>query len=116
MREYFRSPYVVIGVIGVVYYLYRRNILINELLAKNLPAINDLFNEKEDNVVIADKVEQISKEFKDDVKKMSFAEMKKSVEQNEKLIKSNTLKPSEKKKIDEMLKYMVDYNNKKKFR
>ena len=113
MREYFRSPYVVIG---VVYYLYRRNILINELLAKNLPAINDLFNEKEDNVVIADKVEQISKDFKDDVKKMSFAEMKKSVEQNEKLIKSNTLKPSEKKKIAEMLKYMVDYNNKKKFR
>ena len=53
MREYFRSPYVVIGVIGVVYYLYRRNILINELLAKNLPAINDLFNEKEDNVVVA---------------------------------------------------------------
>ena len=39
MREYLRSPYVIIGVIGIVYYLYKRNILVNKIVFVKLVLI-----------------------------------------------------------------------------
>ena len=40
MREYLRSPYIIIGVIGIVYYLYKRNILVNKINKEIIPALS----------------------------------------------------------------------------
>ena len=98
MREYFRSPYVIIGVIGIVYYLYRRNILVNKMNKEMLPALSSFSDD-------------IPMEFKNDVEKMSFSEMKSSVYENEKLIADKKLQPNEEKQVAKMVKYVVDYNN-----
>ena len=47
---------------------------------------------------------------------MSFSEIKKSMIENENLIKSKTLKPNEEKQVAEMVNYLVNYNNKKNFK
>jgi hypothetical protein len=99
MREYFRSPYVIIGVIGIVYYLYRRNILVNKMNKEMLPALSSFSDD-------------IPMEFKNDVEKMSFGEMRKCIYENEKLIADKKLQPNEEKKVAKMVKYVVDYNNK----
>lgn len=49
MREYLRSPYVIIGVIGIVYYLYKRNILVNKINKEIIPAISS--NNQAQNVL-----------------------------------------------------------------
>ena len=99
MREYLRSPYVIIGVIGIIYYLYRRNILVNKINKEIIPALSSFSDD-------------IPTEFKSDVEKMSFSEMKRSVAENEKLIADKKLQPNEEKKVAKMVKYVVDYNNK----
>jgi len=107
MREYLRSPYIIIGVIGIVYYLYKRNILVNKINKEIIPALssnNQAQTELKNN--------DVPTEFKKDVQKMSFSEMKKNVTQNERLIAEKKLKPKEEKQVAKMVKYVVDYNNK----
>ena len=112
MKDYFKNPFVIIGVLGIVYYLYKRNILVKEYNKKNLESNNMII--KEDIIVDAKDVLPIN--FKNDVEKMSFSEIKKSMIENENLIKSKTLKPNEEKQVAEMVNYLVNYNNKKNFK
>ena len=128
MNKYLKNPYVVLGVLGIAFYLYKRNQILkqkpqatksveeieeeetqtNEIQPKEEEVSNMVEEEKEKSV-------PIPKKLREDVKKMDKHTIKRTILTNQKLLKKARLEKEERQHIKNMLSYLKsEYKKKKK--
>jgi hypothetical protein len=105
---YLRNPFVIIGIVGIMYHLWQRRNLAQEQ-TKYDKLLSDYLKSKketdEDGLLVR---------FKRDIEAMSNEQIIKSIKENEKEL-ANTTDPKEKKELAKMLHFCAEtYNNRPK--
>ena len=128
MNKYLKNPYVVLGVLGIAFYLYKRNqILKQKPQAKK--SVEEIEEEEIQTEEIQPKEEEVSnmvdeekdksvpipKKLREDVKKMDKHTIKRTILTNQKLLKKARLEKEERQHIKNMLSYLKsEYKKRKK--
>jgi tRNA C32,U32 (ribose-2'-O)-methylase TrmJ len=103
IKDYLKNKYVVIGLIGVAFYLYKRRQLVkaNPIVEKSVEELDDKsnFSEPKDDV-------KVSSSFIDDVAKMDNKTLKRTMETNKKILKRAKMSDKKKQVVKDMLAYM----------
>lgn len=107
---YFRNPFVVIGICGILYHLWQRRNLAQEQV-KYDKLLGDYIKSKKERETDEN---GLLLRFKRDIEAMTNEEIIKSIQENEKELAS-TKDPKEKKEIAKMLQFCADtYNGRSK--
>ena len=128
MNKYLKNPYVVLGVLGIAFYLYKRNQIlkqkpqakksVKEIEAEEETQTENIQATEEEvsNMVDEEKVKiPIPKKLKSDVKKMDKHTIKRTILTNVKLLKKARLGKEEKDHIKNMLSFLKsEYKKRKK--
>jgi len=127
MNKYLKNPYVVLGVLGIAFYIYKRSQIlkhkpqakksVKEIEAEEeAPTENTQTTEEEvSNMVDEEKVKiPIPKKLKSDVKKMDKHTIKRTILTNLKLLKKARLGKEEKDHIKNMLSFLKSEYKKRK--
>jgi len=105
MEKYYRNPYIVIGVLGLLYSLYKRR----EVLKVNPKAeksIDELEKTTTHTFVKEEKKSNLPKEFIDDVKGMDNTTLKQTFKNNKEMLKRTELDKEKKQQVREMLLFI----------
>ena len=107
MNKYLKNKYVLIGLIGIAFYLYKRR-----QIKKATPKVSKPIEELEENSNFTPKEEtketKVGEKFIADVEKMSNEILQRTIETNKKMLKRAKMSPERKENIKEMLAYMKD--------
>lgn len=110
MNKYLKNPYVVVGLLGIAFYLYKRNQLLKRKpsAAKSVEELEETTNFSPP-VVVEKKVDEdfeVPKALIRDVKKMDENKLKRTISTNIKMLKRARLSSEKKKKIKQMISYL----------
>ena len=107
MDKYLKNKYVLIGLIGIAFYLYKRRQIL-----KTTPKVAKPIEELEEKSNFTPKEEEaetkVGEKFIADVEKMETPILKRTIETNKKMLKRAKMSAERKENIKEMLAYMKD--------
>ena len=109
ISNYLKNTYVVLGLIGIVFYIYKRR----KLIKKN-PKVKKSVEELEEKSSFVEKSDEpkVGQEFIDDVEKMDKTTLKRTMETNKKILKRAKMSDKKRSMIKDMLSYMkTEYDN-----
>ena len=106
MNKYLKNRYILVGLIGLAFYIYKRR----QILKKKPQAIKpveELDKEiKKENLNIVEDEPKVGEKFINDVEKMSNTTLKRTMETNKTMLKRAKLSDKKKEMIGIMLDYM----------
>jgi len=109
MNKYLKNKYVLIGLIGIAFYLYKRRQILKTTpkVAKPIKELEEKsnFTPKEE---VAEVETKVGEKFIADVEKMDNTTLKRTIETNKKMLKRAKMSSKRKENIKEMLAYMKD--------
>ena len=115
MNKYINNKYILFGVIGIAFYLYKRNQILksNPKAKKSVEKLEEKTNfVAPETEVKEEKVVKVGDKFIKDVEKMDNSVLKRSMETNEKMLKRAKMSDEKRKMIKDMLAYMKEeYDN-----
>ena len=126
MNKYLKNPFVVLGVLGIAFYLYKRNQIlkqqpqakksVKEIEEEKVEETQTNKEEEVSNMVDEEKKKiPIPKQLRDDVKAMDKHTIKRTILTNVKLLKKSRLGKEERQHIKNMLSYLKsEYKKRKK--
>ena len=123
MNKYLKNPYVVLGVLGIAFYIYKRSQIL-----KHKPQAKESVEEIEEKEIQTEEKEEVSnmvdeekvktpipKKLREDVKKMDKNTIKRTILTNQKLLKKARIEKEERQHIKNMLSYLKsEYKKRKK--
>ena len=115
MNKYLNNKYIVFGLIGIAFYLYKRNQLLksNPKAKKSVKKLEEKTNfvaPKEKDV--PEKEVKVGGKFIKDVEQMDNSVLKRTMETNKKMLKRAKMSDKKREMVKEMLAYMKEeYDN-----
>ena len=109
MNKYLKNKFVVFGLIGIAFYIYKRRQLI-----KTNPKVKKSVEELEETSSFVEKKYdvKVSSELLDDVAKMDNKILKRTMETNKKILKRAKMSDKKRQVVKDMLAYMKkEYDN-----
>lgn len=101
MKKYLENPFVVLGTLGLVYYVWNRK----KIMAK-LPVFKKSENPSSTVKESIDKFLDIPENFRKQVEKMNVDEIKKTIKSNTEMLSRKKIGEDEKAGIERMLEYL----------
>ena len=98
--KYFSNPFVIIGSVGLVYYIWKR-----KQIMKNLPKFQKGKLNIERN--LSSEEEDLPLDFVNDVKNMSKEEMLRTIGHNEKMLKRSDMSNKKRSGMERMLDFLA---------
>ena len=108
MDKYLKNKYVLIGLIGIAFYLYKRRQIL-----KTTPKVAKPIEELEEKSNFTPKEEEVAEtkvgeKFIADIEKMETPTLKRTIDTNKKMLKRAKMSSDRKENIKEMLNFMKD--------
>tara|TARA_R110000824_G_scaffold360986_1_gene548746 strand:+ start:75 stop:458 length:384 start_codon:yes stop_codon:yes gene_type:complete len=120
ISDYLKNPYVVIGLIGIAFYIYKRQQFLKDSQKEVEPEevepeeVETFIDEVEPDEVEPDEEEElkVGNKFITDVEKMDNKVLKRTMETNKQMLKRAKMSSKRKEMIKDMLSYMKkEYDN-----
>ena len=111
MNKYLKNKYVLIGLIGIAFYLYKRRQIkkVTPKVSKPIEELEEKSNFSSKKVeVVEKKADKVGEKFIADIEKMDNTTLKRTIETNKQMLKRAKMSSDRKKNIKEMLSYMND--------
>jgi len=109
--SYLKSPYVLLGVLGIAYYVYKRKKIIALLPKTSEIETESVISEIKNKV---DDFSDIPESFKNQIKKMSANDIGKTIKSNQEMLSRKKLDKDEQEGVLRMLEYLRKEQQQKK--
>jgi hypothetical protein len=100
LLKYAKSPYVVLGILGIVYFLYTRKQIMSNLPEFQAKKQSNSFGHVPDT-------------FKADVMKMSKSDIEKAIASNQDMLSRTKMEETERKGVELLISYLKDQYKKR---